>query len=381
MLIRAIRGLAVMVIALMGFTVLTTPAAHAQDGISKDTILIGRTAGMTGTIAARMKPATEAIVAYFDQVNEAGGVNGRKLKLINLDDGNDAKRAVENTRKLVAEEKVFTLFSQSGTPQTQAVVPLLDQLQIPLIGSTSGADSLRKPNRWLFHVKASYGQEVAKMAEHMKTTGITRVALVYSDEGAGREGLALAEAALQNVGLKSVASIGFKPGEGKKAVDALAKADPQGVILTSLAGPGAEFFKEFVKLPSRPQVFTWSIMVVEQIYKEVGDKAYGLVVSQIVPLPSDRTVGVVRDYQEMLKKAKLQDGGYSGLEAYITARVLVEGLKRTGKAPTRAGLIAALEGMKNYDLGSDMVSFSAEDHVGRRFVELTIVSKEGRFLR
>jgi ABC-type branched-subunit amino acid transport system substrate-binding protein len=355
--------------------------AQAQEGITKDTILIGRSAGMTGTIAARMKPATEAAVAYFDQVNAAGGVNGRQLKLINLDDGNDAKRAVENSRKLVLEEKVFTLFSQSGTPQTQAVLPLLEELQVPLIATTSGANSLRKPTKFLFHAKASYGQETAKMAEHIKTTGLTRVAIVYSDEGAGREGSQLATAALDHVGLKPVLAIGFKSGEAKKAADLLAKVDPQAVILTSLAGPGAEFFKEFVKIPNRPQVFTWSIMVVEQIYKEVGEKAYGLVVSQIVPSPADRSIGVVRDYQEMLKKAKLEDGGYSGLETYIAARILVEGLKRAGKAPTRAGLIAALEGMKNYDLGSDIVSFSADDHVGRRFVELTIVGRDGRFLR
>ena len=357
------------------------PAALAQEGITKDTILIGRSAGMTGTIAARMKPATEAITAYFDQVNAAGGVNGRQLKMINLDDGNDAKRAAGNARKLVMEDKVFTLFSQSGTPQTQAVVPLLEELQVPLIGTTSGANSLRKPNKYLFHAKASYGQETAKMAEHVKTTGLTRVAIVYSDEGAGREGNQLATDALDKVGLKPVASIGFKPGEGKKAVDMLAKADAQAVILTSLAGPGAEFFREFIKLPNRPQVFTWSIMVVEQIYKDVGDKIYGLVVSQIAPSPADRSFGVVRDYQELLKKAKLEDGGYSGLEAYIAARILVEGLKRTGKAPTRAGLIAALEGMKGYDLGGDIVNFTADDHVGRRFVELTIVGRDGRFLR
>ncbi len=229
------------------------------------------------------------------------------------------------------------------------------------MGSTSGADSLREPNRFMFHANASYGQETAKMAEHMKTTGITRVAIVYSDEGTGREGNQLATSALEQQGIKPQASIGFKPGEGKAAIDKLAKADPQAVILVSLAGPGAEFCNEFVKLSNRPQMFPWSIMVVEQIYKDVSDKAYGLVVSQIVPLSADKTVGVVRDYQELLKKAKLEDGGYSGLEAYSTARVMVEGLKRAGKAPTRAGLMTALEGMRDYDLGGDPVSFTGPD--------------------
>ncbi|HEY4371003.1 MAG TPA: ABC transporter substrate-binding protein [Burkholderiales bacterium] len=356
------------------------PCAHAEDGITKDTILIGRSAGMTGAIAARMKPATEAISAYFNMVNAAGGINGRQLKLINVDDGNDPKRSVANVRKLVTEEKVFTLFSQSGTPQTQAVVPLLTELQVPLIGTTSGANSLRAPNKYLFHSKASYGDELVKIGEHIKTTGINRVAIVYSDDGAGREGNQLAIAGLEKQGLKPALSFAFKPGAAKAAADALEKANVQAVILTSLAAPGAEFFKEFVKLPSRPQIFTWSIMVVEQIYKDVGDKAYGLVVSQIAPSPADRTAGVVRDYQDLLKKARLEDGGYSGLEAFISARILVEGLKRTGKTPTRAGLMSALESMHDFDLGNDMVDFRA-DHVGRRFVELTIVGRDGRFLR
>ena len=356
-------------------------AAHAQDGISKDTILIGRSAGITGAIAARMKPATEAINAYFDAVNEAGGVNGRRLKLISMDDGNDPKRAAENSRKLVTQDRVFTLFAQSGTPQTQAVVPLLAELQVPLVSTTSGADSIRKPSKYLFHTKASYGQEIAKMVEHMASTGITRVAIVYSDDGTGREGSQLAEAALQKNNLKAFVSIGFKPGEVKAALDKLARADAQAVILVSLAGPGVEFYKEFVNLPSRPQVFTWSIMVVEAIYKEVGAKAYGLVVSQIVPLPSDRTVALVREYQDLLKKARLEDGGYSGLEAYVGARVLVEGLKRAGRAPTRESLIAALEGIHDLDLGGDVVNFQGDEHVGRKFVELTIVGRDGRFLR
>jgi ABC-type branched-subunit amino acid transport system substrate-binding protein len=371
------------ILRMLGSLVLLAPLAmpaFAEDGISKDTILIGRSAGMTGTIAARMKPATEAMTAYFDQVNAAGGVNGRKIKLLNVDDGNDPKRAMENTRKLITEDKVFALFSPSGTPTTQALLPVATSLQVPLVGSTSGADSLRKPNKYFFHLKGSYGDEFSKMAEHLKTTGVARVVVMYSDDGAGREGRDLAEAALQKQGMKALASIGFKPGEVKAAIDKMLKADPQALILPSVAGPGVEFYKEFVKLPNRPQVLTWSIMVVEGIYKEVGDKAYGLVVAQIVPSPADRSFGVVRDYQELLKKNSLPDGGYSGMEGYIGARVLVEALKRAGKEPTRDKLIATLEGMHDFDLGGEVVNFGP-DHVGRRFVELTIVGKDGRFLR
>jgi len=374
--------IAIWVLALVALAQVPAQEAHAQDGITKDTILIGRSAGITGPIAARTKPATEAIQAYFDSVNEAGGINGRRLKLINLDDANEPKRAAENSRKLINDEKVFALISQSGGPQTQAVLPVLNEFQTPLIGTTSGADNLRAPNKYLFHLKASYTQEFGKMAEHMQTTGVARVAVVASDDTASRDAMRGAEAALQKVGLKSVASITFKANESAAALDQLAKANAQAVILIALAAPGADFFKEFVKLPVRPQVFTWSVIVTEAIYKAVGEKAYGLVVSQTVPSPADRSVSLVREYQEMLKKAKLEDGGYAGLEPYIYARVLVEGLKRAGKAPTRPALIAALEGMRDYDLGGDTVTFGPGDvHAGRRFVELVIVGRDGRFLR
>jgi ABC-type branched-subunit amino acid transport system substrate-binding protein len=371
----ALRGFGALVL----LALLPGPWAHAEEGVTKDTILIGRSAGMTGSIAARMKPATEAMIAYFNAVNEAGGINGRRIKLINLDDGNDAKRAGENATRLINEDKVFAMFSPSGTPATQVVMPIATAAQVPLIASTSGADSLRKPNRYFFHLKGSYGDEFAKIAEHLKTTGVSRVVIINSDDGAGREGRQLAEQALEHQGLKAAAAIGFKPGAVKAALAQMAKFNPQAVILPSLAGPGAEFYKEFVKLPDRPQVFTWSIMVVEGIYKEVGEKAYGLVEAQIVPSPADKTFAVSRDYQAMLKKAGLEDGGYSGIEGYISARVLVEGLKRAGRDLTRDKLIAALEAMHDYDLGGDLVNFGP-DHVGRRFVELTIVGRDGRFL-
>jgi ABC-type branched-subunit amino acid transport system substrate-binding protein len=232
----------------------------------------------------------------------------------------------------------------------------------------------------MFHLKAGYGDEFAKMAEHMKTTGVEHVAIIYSDDNPGREGRQWAEAALKKRGVSEVAAIGFKPGGVKAAIDQMVKVDPQAIIMTTVAGPAVEFYKEFVKLPARPQAFTWSITVVEAIYKAVGDKAYGLVVSQVVPSTQDMTYAVSRDYQALIKKAHIQDGGYSGMEGYISARVMVEALKRCGPVPTRDKLVAVLEAMHDFDLGGDVVSFNGPDHVGRHFVELSIVGRDGRFL-
>jgi len=275
---------------------------------------------------------------------------------------------------------VFTMFLSAAGPATLATLPVLAEFQVPLVGSTSGSETLRKPNRLMFHTKASYTQEFDKIAEFIKGAGMQRVAVVYGNDGSGREAEQLALAALKKAGLQVVADIGFKPGEVKQAIDQLVKADAQAVVLGAVAGPSAEFFRDFVKLQNRPQVFAWSVTGVEAIYKEVGDKVRGLVVAQISASPADRSIAMVRDYHAMLKKAGLEDGGYPGLEGYIAARVLVEGLRRAGREPTRDKLIVALETMHDFDLGDDVVNFGP-DHVGRRFVELTVVGRDGRLMR
>ena len=365
---------------LFALAALFSQHAQSEPGISKDTIIVGRSAGMTGTIASRMKPVTEAMQAYFDHVNSKGGIYGRKIQFINLDDGNDPKRAAENTRKLVEEKNVFTLFAQSGTPQTQAVMPIVLEREVPLVGTSSGAESLRKPNKFLFHLKASYGDEFFKVARHMKTIGINRIAVVYSDDGTGQEGSQLAQTALQQNGVKPLVVVGLKPNDAKAAVEQVMKAAPQAVILASLAGPAAGFYKEFVKVPNRPQVFTWSIVAVENIYKEVGADIFGLIVTQVFPSPANMTFGMIRDYNAIMKAADLPEGGYPGLEGYISARILVEGLRRAGNEPTRAKLLNALQSIQQYDLGGDFVTFN-DRNVGRTFVELTLVGRDGRFLR
>jgi branched-chain amino acid transport system substrate-binding protein len=361
---------------------LVSTAAWAQNGVTADTILIGRSAGMTGGLASRMKPATEAIQAYFDSVNAAGGVNGRRIKLITLDDGNDVKRAAENTRRLLEQDKVFTMFANSGTSQSVAAIKITDEKRVPMIGTSSGADSIQVFNPLVFHYKASYGQELRRVAAHLQTMGIARAAVVFSPDPTGEEGRAQAEVALKAQGVAVVLATSTKPDDFNKLVAAIGgSAPPQAIVLTSLAGPGAAFFKALSALPQRPQVFTWSIIGVEAIHKEVGEKIRGLVVSQVFPSPQSERSALAVEYRSLMAAAKLGDGGYPGIEGYVAARILVEGLRRAGRDLTREKLVQALEGMRGYDLGGDFVTFGPRDRVGRNFVELTMVGADGRFIR
>lgn len=373
-------GLAGAFLALLLGAGTAAPAAAADAGGQADTIVIGRSADMTGPLAERAKPAIAVFNAFFDAVNAEGGINGRRIKLINIDDRNDPKQTVENVRKLITEDKVFALLLIAGTPQTQAILPLANEARVPIIGTTSGAESLRKPNRDLFHTKAGFLDEFTRMAEHIKTIGITRVAVVFSEDGAGREGRLLAEQALKSHGLASLGSIGLKAGEAKPAVAQLAKLNAQAILMPTLAGPGTEFYKEMVNsIANPPQVFTWGNIGTEALFRAVGKKAQGLVVSQTMPSPTKKALRISRDFQDLLAKAKLDNGGYPGMEAYVAARILVEGLKRAGKNPTREGLEAALENMRGFDLGGDIVNFNS-NHVGRQFVDLTILMGDGKML-
>jgi ABC-type branched-subunit amino acid transport system substrate-binding protein len=355
--------------------------ARAEDGVGPDLILLGRSAGLTGSLAARSKPATEAMEAYFAAVNAAGGVNGRKLRLKTLDDGNDVQRAADNTRRLVDEDKVFVMFANTGTPQTMAAVKVLAERKVPLIGSSSGADSLQAFNPLVFHYKASYGAELQKITTHLKTIGVTRVAVVFSPDPTGNEGKAVAEAALKEHAITPAAVSSTKPEDLVKFFAGFATAPPQAIVLVALAAPGAAFFKELQKQTLRPQVFTWSIAGVEAIHKEVGERIRGLVVSQVFPSPQNQSSGLASEYRKLVKAAGLADGGYPGLEGYVAARILVEALQRAGRDLTRERLVAALRGMRNLDLGGDRVDFGSTDHVGRSFVELTMVGADGKFVR
>jgi branched-chain amino acid transport system substrate-binding protein len=354
--------------------------AAASRGVTADEVLLGRSAGITGALAVRMKPATEAMLAAFGASNDAGGVQGRRVRLLTLDDGNDATRAAENTRRLIDDDGVFAMFANSGTPQTVAAVKVIETRGVPLIGSSSGADSVQAHHPLVFHYKASYGAELRRIAGHLQLIGMQRVAVVHSPDPTGREGQAQAVAALASVGLKAQAVVSTAPADVARL---FAGAEPpQAVVLVSLAAPGAAFFKALVEQPGqRPQVFAWSIIGVEAIFKEVGERIRGLVVSQVFPSPASTRTRLAVDYQALMKARGLADGGYPGFEGYVAARLMLEALQRAGRTLTRPGLVQALQGMRSVDLGGDLVSFGPKDHVGRSFVELTMVGADGRFVR
>ncbi|QJR13395.1 ABC transporter substrate-binding protein [Usitatibacter palustris] len=358
-------------------------AQGAAPGVTANEILIGQDVDLTGAIAVRMKPLLQAADAYFDKVNAAGGVHGRKIKVARLDSGNKPDKTKENI-KAFEKQGVFAMWAISGTGNVGAALPTLTEKRIPLVGSTSGADSFyAKRNPMLINLKAGYGDEIRRMMSHLKDTYTTRVSIVYIDNGFGKEALKSAQEAAKANNLEVASVLSHKEdGSDMDAVaQATAKAKPAAVLMLTLSGPAPKMIDAYSKTGHQAQVFALSIIASDALYKAIGDKSRGVIVTQVMPFPSDRNIAIVREYQDLVTPKGVKDFSHAGVEGYVYAKALVEGLQAAGRNPTRESLIAAFEKMEDKNLGGFKLSFSPEKHNGSDFVEITMIGREGKLVR
>lgn len=360
-------------------------AALAEPGISGDTVRLGMSApfsGPNGTYGLAMRAGVEAALA---EANASGGIGGRKLVLEALDDGYETERTVANTRQLIEKSGVFALIAYYGSSPTTAAMKVFGEAGVPLVGTISGADSLRTPvNRHMFNLRASYADETAAIVNHLVALGVTRIAVFYQDDGFGQSGLAGVEHSLKKHGLAPVATgtVARNAVDVAPAVARIAKADPQAVIMVTLLKPTAAFVKAMKAAGQTPQFLTLSPVGANLLVKEMGeDMAHGIGITQVMPYPWNDGLALVRRYREAITaRDKNAEPDYYGLEGYVAGRVMIEALKRIDGPPTREKLIAALE-QAPFDLAGYRVSFSAADHFGSHYVDLTIIGRGGRILR
>lgn len=359
--------------------------ARAETGVTEQNVVIGQSIALDGPMGELGKEYLAGAQLYFNYVNEQGGVAGRKITLISLDDKYDEPTAIENTRRLVSQEGVFAIFGQFGTGITLASLPLTTNIGIPLFAPYTGADALRdRESRFLFHIRASYGAETEKLVEHLVTTGVTRIAVIHQNDPFGRAGIDAANAAFNKHGLKPVAIgvIDVTPNvQVDKAVSLVSKAHPMAIIMIA-AGKGAvAFIKEYQRTGEFAQYLGLSVVSSHQLVQEVGSAASGVVVSQVTPSPWRPTYPVVREYQRLFPREKGKTYSYASLEGFMAAKVFVEALKRTGKDLSRERLVVAIESMRNYDIGGFVVDYGPKKRNGSTYVDLTIVGRDGSFVR
>lgn len=347
-------------------------------------IVIGQTAAITGPVASSMNETIAGAQLVIDSVNAQGGIHGEQIEVVRMDDGFDVKRAEDNARVLIEDKKVLALFLSRGTPHTQAIIPWLDKNGVALIAPSTGAMVLHKPvQKHIFNVRSTYQREAEKAVSHLHTVGIDRIAVVHAADSFGKDGLDGATAGFAKAKLQPVAVV---PADREKPdyaaiIPTLTKANPQAVLWIGSGNAVVDGVKALRATGSAAQIVTLSNNASSGFIKQLGDASRGVIVTQV--FPSERATG-----QPMVKEALTLSKAKGGaelspamLEGFAAGKVLVEALRRAGPKPTRQKIVAALDGIRGFDLGGGLeVSYSAQDHSGIDFADLSIIS-EGRFKR
>ncbi|MCW7538607.1 ABC transporter substrate-binding protein [Aquabacterium sp. A7-Y] len=346
-------------------------------------VVLGQSASFSGSWAAQATSYRDGALAYLNWVNSNGGVYGMKIRLISLDDGYKVDRAVENTRKLIEEEKVDALFNYTWTNTVRATIPIAIQAKVPYFGPYTGYDELYTSHSpYVFTTRASFSEELAKIIVHLKTIGLTRIGLLYYDSPSGRELRAETTRMLADVGLRLHAEGKMKPTtkDASPAVAALREADMQALILGASGSDAVAFIRQFEEVrKGRTQYYARSLIGIKQLVEELGPLAGGVSVSQTAPNPFRSRAQVAVDYRRLLARLDPRlKPDYIGLEGFISAKVMVEALRKAGPQPSRQTLARALTGMGRVDVGGYAVRFAPGRHHGSHFVELTLIGRDGR---
>ena len=371
-------------IRLAGLAVATSMAAGAfSQGVTPGAIVIGQSAPLSGSNKELGEEIRNGALAYFRKVNDAGGVHGRKIELVTLDDGNEVKRAGENTQALLEKRGVFALFGYASATLSRPALPFVEQHKVPFLHPFTGADPMRVFNRHVYNVRASYADELEKIVDHFAPLGVKRFAIVYYDDVVGRENFAAVDRALRKRSFEAVSSAAFKDRakpDIESGVKQIMQGAPDVVILTTLYKATADFIKLAHKSSFNAQMASNSFPGASPLAKELGSDGAGVVVATVVPPYTQGALPIVAEYRAAMEKhSGNKEYSFTSLESYIGAKVLVEGLRRTGARLTRESFMRALDGMSSYDTGGYFVSFSPDNHNGSSFVELTVIGKDGKF--
>lgn len=360
------------------------PSAASGQGVSEREIAIAQTAGFTGTVAGSVTEMTRGARLYLDFVNTAGGILGRRVMLHSLDDKFDPKLAGENASRLIRERDPLAFFAVRGTPHTEAIMAVTGPAGIPVIAPSTGAMVFHQPvNPLVFNVRAKYQTEVEKAIEHLHTVGIDRIALIHVNDSFGRDGLEGFARKTKALGLTPAAVVVYERTltEMSKPAAELMKVDPQAVVLVASGKNAADLVTRMRAAGSTTQFVAISNNSSKAFIKDLGAAARGVMVTQVFPNPAGSSTPIAREMRKLAAAHQDVVLSQAAMEGFAAAKVLVEGLRRAGRNLTRATLVTALEGIRNFDLGGVTVSYGPQDHTGAEFVEMSIIDSRGEFMQ
>lgn len=346
--------------------------------------LIGQSAPQSGVLAASNAETTAGARLYFGRLNARGGVHGKPVELVSLDDAQDAKRTAANTQALL-ERGVLALGLYRTTPSIEAALPLARKAGIAFIGNQVGPSLLYDPaNTTLFNTRASYHDEVARAVKFFVQLGITRVAALVASDAFGQDvlvGLRSAMAAAK-IDLVAQAAIDNRSADVSAQVETIRKAEPQVVILVSNAKAAAEFVKASRAAGSNPTFVSLSNTSSASFVADLGKAAEGVVVTQVVPTPFSGKVRAVGEFRDAVAQAGAgaPPVSHAALMGFLGAKFMHEAIRRAGPNADRTRLVDAINGAGRFDLGDFALSYSAESRHGSRLAELTVIGRSGQFM-
>ena len=365
--------------SLAAASLLAAPTLLKAQGSNK--IILGQSAAFTGPAAELGIQFHQGAKLWFEQVNAQGGIGGKTVEIRTLDDGYEPDRCAANTQKLIAED-VYALFGYIGTPTSLAALPLLTKAQIPFIAPFTGAMGLREPfNRLVFHLRASYNDETALIVRQLTNLGLKKIAVFHQNDAYGKAGLDGVTLALDKLGLKPVATATVERNsvDVAAAVRTINAAMPDAVVQISAYKSCAAYIRAARAAGYGGTFYNVSFVGTHALADELGKDGAGVVVSQVMPSPYYPARPIAREFADAVKKAGNVQANFSSMEGYLAAKVVTEGLKRAGnRIGSRDALIQGIESIGSYSLGGFQVNFSASNHVASSFVELSMLTGDGR---
>jgi ABC-type branched-subunit amino acid transport system substrate-binding protein len=345
-------------------------------------IVLGQSCALSGAAAQLGLQFNKGARLFFDRLNAEGGVNGRSIELRVLDDGYEPDRCSANTDTFIRKDPVFALFGYLGTPTALAALPQAVAGEVPFFGPLTGAEALREPyNRVAFHVRASYYDETAVIVRDLTALGLNKIAVFRQNDSYGQAGLDGVVRALKarNLAPVAVGLVQRNTTDVGEAVKAILPSQPDAVVQISAYKSCAAFVRAAMKQGYGGRFYNVSFVGTQALADELGREALGVAVSQVMPYPFSTTSAIAREYLDAVRSA----GGdaspnYSSIEGYVCAKVFTEGLRRMPGKPSREALMDALETLNRYDAGGYLVSFAPRNHRGSNFVDLSMLTGDGK---
>lgn len=352
--------------------------ALAQEGVSKSTIVVGQSLALTGPGSSLAQPFRDGAKLYFDRVNAAGGVGGRKIELVTMDDRGNPAITVTNTQKLL-DRGVLSLFGYYGSPQVSAAYALIKDSEVLMVAPMAAADQFQGPQfPNVYSLRPGYSDEAGAITRHAATLGARKLAILHSTDGESMAALDAAERVMTKLGASLVAKASIGSGSVANSVDKGLEGRPDSILIISDASGAAGAIRDLRAKGFRGPIYSFSNAGESLLAEELGPEGAGVVVVRVVPKSDGARFAVVRDLQTDATAAKAGKPNVYMLEGYIAARVYVEALRRASRDLTRAQFKRSLDGLNDVNIGGFRAHFANNDRVASRLVELGLIDSSGR---